>query len=77
MGFLEQVDLSTLVLEDSLISDDPNNSDENDDDNDRECPTDMLKQPICDDPECEGTDEVCQKVRGQDLAKYTYILIAS
>ena len=57
---LEQINLSALVLEDSMITDDPA---ENEDEN-LGCKTDFLEQPACDDPQCAGVGGRCSQVGG-------------
>ncbi|KAF2722592.1 hypothetical protein K431DRAFT_302443 [Polychaeton citri CBS 116435] len=55
MCVLEQIELSTLVLEDSMITDDPA-GDEN-----PGCTTDVLEKPACSDPQCAGEKGKCSQ----------------
>lgn len=54
MCVYDQIEQSTLVLEDSLISDDPDNDDN------KKCTTDDKERPTCD--SCAGTKGICQSV---------------
>lgn len=62
----EQIELSTLVLEDSMVTDDP----AGDDDENPGCSTDILEQPACDAPQCAGENGKCSQVRVQGTECY-------
>lgn len=49
-------DLSTIVLDDSLITDDPSNDDG------KKCTSDLLDAPACEDKSCSGKSGLCTTV---------------
>ena len=60
---LEQIELSTLVLEDPMVTDDP----AEDEDENPGCSTDIAEKPACDDPQCAGESGKCSQVGVQRL----------
>jgi len=56
----QQTDLSTLVLEESMIADE--NIDDSAEEEARKCTPNMLDRPVCSDSQCAGDNGLCRKV---------------